>query len=69
MSELLNRFIDLIGHLSIAIFAGILGSFIGGYFFNLGKSAIWRKLVAYLGNVNIDLSQNESRHVKKTIGV
>lgn len=69
MAALLNNLIDKIGDLSIGVFTTLILTFTVGHFLEVKQSTLWRKIVAYIGNVNtnIDIEPNEGPQKKKTI--
>jgi hypothetical protein len=60
--------LNLLGRISIELFGGILAAMVAGYFFGGRGSALWRKLIAYIGNVSVDIGPRDGRHGNKTIG-
>lgn len=68
MKELLNNLISIIGDISIGAFTFMLVGIIAGYFFRGKESALWRKIVAYVGNINIDINPRGGTSGNKTIG-
>ena len=68
MKELLNNFISIVGEISILTFSILLVSIVAGYFFKGKESTVWRKIVAYVGNINTDIKPGGGSHGNKTIG-
>jgi hypothetical protein len=68
MKELLNNLISIVGDVSIGAYAVVLIAIVAGYFFKVRESALWRKLVAYIGNINVDVKPRGGTSGNKTIG-
>lgn len=68
MRELLNNLISIVGDISIGAYAAVLITIVAGYFFKVRESALWRKLVTYVGNINVDIKPRGGTSGNKTIG-
>jgi hypothetical protein len=68
MREFLNNLIVIIGDVSIGAYAAMLLAVVAGSFFKVRESALWRKLVAYVGNINLDIKPRGGTRGNKTIG-
>lgn len=68
MREWLNNLIVIVGDLSIGAYAAVLIAVVAGYFFKVRESALWRKLVAYVGNINMDIKPRGGTRGNKTLG-
>jgi hypothetical protein len=58
--------LNILGKISLGVFAGLVGTMTVGYVLGVRGSALWRKLIAYVGNVNVDV---DDKREKKTVGV
>lgn len=68
MKDLLNNLILIVGDLSIGAYAVVLIAIVAGNFFKVRESALWRKLVAYVANINLDIKPRGGTRGNKTIG-
>jgi hypothetical protein len=68
MREVLNNLISIVGDVSIGAYAAMLLAIGAGSFFKVRESALWRKLVAYVANINLDIKPRGGTSGNKTIG-
>ena len=66
---MLEVLLNILGKISLGVFAGLVGTMTVGYFFGVQGSAVWRKLIAYVVNVNIEVKAGDDKGEKKTVGV